>query len=312
MTKNSLHTILGSTGNIGKGLATELRKYTDKIRLVSRNPVKIHNTDELMPVNLLEFEGTRNAISGSDTVYLVTGIEYKTRIWEEQWPVIMKNVIKACQEHEAKLVFFDNMYCYDPDHIGHLTEDTPIRPLSRKGKVRASIASMIMDEVESGNLQAMIVRAADFYGPGCRLSFLHESVIHRMQAGKTPQWLYNASKKHSFTYVPDAVHATAFLAQKDEAWGQVWHLPTSKEYPSGDEIVKILADELGIKPKLQVLPPIGVNLVSIFIPVLKEIKELKYQLAEDYCFDSTKIEKAYGLQPIRIKEGLKACLEWKG
>jgi hypothetical protein len=39
-------------------------------------------------------------------------------------------------------------------------------------------------------------------------------------------------------------------------------------------------------------------LVSLFIPVLKEVKELRYQLDQDYCFDSSKIEKAFGLKPI--------------
>ncbi|MEX2514008.1 MAG: hypothetical protein WD398_13970 [Cyclobacteriaceae bacterium] len=56
--------------------------------------------------------------------------------------------------------------------MGHLTEETPINPKSKKGKVRAGIARMILDEVEAGKLNAMIVRAADFYGPRARLSFL--------------------------------------------------------------------------------------------------------------------------------------------
>ncbi|MEX0882484.1 MAG: NAD-dependent epimerase/dehydratase family protein, partial [Cyclobacteriaceae bacterium] len=161
------------------------------------------------------------AIEGSDTVYLVAGITYKTRLWQEQWPIIMQNTIKACQNHGAKLVFFDNMYCYDPQHVGHLTEDTPIHPKSEKGKVRASIARMILEEVEAGKLKAMIVRAADFYGPDAKLSFLNESVINRMKAGKTAQWLYNKEKQHSFIYIPDAAFATAFLAQQENAWNQV-------------------------------------------------------------------------------------------
>jgi hypothetical protein len=43
-----------------------------------------------------------------------------------------------------------------------MTEDTPFNPISRKGEVRAQIATMLLDEMRSGNLQAMIVRSADF------------------------------------------------------------------------------------------------------------------------------------------------------
>ncbi|MBD3626878.1 NAD-dependent epimerase/dehydratase family protein [Cyclobacterium sp.] len=303
-----LHTILGSSGNIGTQLAKDLSKYTDNIRLVSRNPKPIHGEESLVKADLLVGSQVDAAVEGSDTVYLVAGITYKTRLWQEQWPIIMENTIQACQRYGAKLVFFDNMYCYDPGHVGHLTEETPVNPQSNKGKVRAEIAQMIMDEVEAGTLKAMIVRAADFYGPDAKLSMLNESVINRMKAGKTAQWLYSKERKHSFTYIPDAAFATAFLAQQEEAWNQVWHLPTSNRYPCAQECVDILAKELGMPPKLQVLPGFMVSILAVFIPLLKEIKELSYQLDQDYCFDSGKIEKAYGIKATELEKGLKSCV----
>lgn len=308
MTSRSLHTILGSTGNIGTALAKELAAYTSNIRLVSRNPQKINNTDHLYKADLLKAEEVLAAVKGSGIVYLVVGITYKTAFWEEQWPIIMKNVINACKTEEARLVFFDNMYCYDPAHVGHLTENSPVNPLSRKGKVRAQIANMLMEEINKGQLTGMIVRAADFYGPNARQSFLNESVINRMKAGKTAQWLYDKNKKHSFTYIPDAAYATAYLSQNESAWNQVWHLPTSKAYPSGQEVVNILGKHLGVPNKVAVLPGFMVWILSLFIPILKEVKELRYQLDQDYCFDSSKIENAYGLKPINIEDGLKSCL----
>lgn len=309
MPTSTLHTILGSTGNIGTALAKDLSAYTDNIRLVSRNPSKINPKDQLMKADLLNPSEVDAVVKGSGIVYLVAGITYKTKIWQEQWPIIMKNTIQACKKHGAKLVFFDNMYCYDPGYVGHLTENSPVNPQSQKGKVRAKIAQMILDEIQAGKLTSMIVRAADFYGPGAKLSFLNESVINRMKAGKTAQWLFAGDKKHSFTFIPDAAYATAVLSQQEDAWNQVWHLPTSKAYPTGQETVNILAKHLNMEPKLQILGPFMLNLVSLFIPVLKEVKELRYQLDQDYCFDSTKIENAYGLKAISIEEGLKKCLE---
>nr|MBI1231914.1 NAD-dependent epimerase/dehydratase family protein [Cytophagales bacterium] len=309
MTTKPLHTILGSTGNIGTSLAKVLATtYNANVRLVSRNPKSVSGNEELKKANLLIAKEVDEAVAGSDTVYLVVGITYKTKLWQQQWPVIMENTLAACKKHGAKLVFFDNMYCYDPSHVGHLTEETPVNPQSKKGKVRAKIAQMIWDEVSKGELTAMVVRAADFYGPGASLSFLNESVIKRMKAGKTAQWLYSGDKKHSFTYIPDAAEGTAFLAHQAEAWNQVWHLPTSDMYPTGNECVAILAKELGTTPKLAVLPAFMVTLLAAFVPLLREIKELNYQLSEDYRFDSGKIERQFGLKPTPLEEGLKACL----
>jgi nucleoside-diphosphate-sugar epimerase len=308
MASNKLHTILGSTGNIGTALAKELTAFTTHIRLVSRNPQKVNPTDELFKADLLKEKEVLEAVKGSEVVYLVAGITYKTKLWQEQCPIIMKNVINAGETEKAKLVFFDNMYCYDPAHVGHLTESSPVNPKSKKGKVRAQIAGMLLEKIKESRIKGMIVRAADFYGPNARLSLLHESVINRMKAGKTAQWLYRKDKKHAFTYIPDAAYATAYLTQNESAWNQVWHLPTSKTYPSAQEVVNILAKHLGTSDKVAVLPGFMVWILGIFIPILKEVKELSYQLDQDYCFDSSKIEQAYGLKATDPEEGLKQCI----
>ncbi len=53
-----MQTILGSSGIIGKELAKALPQYTNKIRLVSRNPKKVNDSDELFKANLLNAEET--------------------------------------------------------------------------------------------------------------------------------------------------------------------------------------------------------------------------------------------------------------
>ncbi|WP_373492613.1 NAD(P)H-binding protein, partial [Aquiflexum sp.] len=95
MGDSSLHTILGSTGNIGTSLAKDLTAFTANIRLVSRNPKTIMGNEELVIADFLNEEAVDKAIAGSGTVYLVAGITYRIKIWREQWPIIMGNVIKA-------------------------------------------------------------------------------------------------------------------------------------------------------------------------------------------------------------------------
>lgn len=104
-----MQTILGANGQIADELAKELhRNYTTDIRLVSRKPKKINNTDQLFSTNLLDAEATDKAIAGSEIAYLTVGLPMNAQMWEEQFPVMMKNVIEACKKHKTKLVFFDN------------------------------------------------------------------------------------------------------------------------------------------------------------------------------------------------------------
>lgn len=58
--------------------------------------------------------------------------------------------------------------------------------------MRAAVATTFMDAVAWGTLRGMIVRAADFYGPGTTLRLTHATVTERLKAGKTPQWVGNA------------------------------------------------------------------------------------------------------------------------
>ena len=111
------------------------RSYTKDIRLVSRNPKQVNPTDQLFKADLLNRDQVMEAVKGSEVVYLTVGIQYSAKIWAEQWPVIMRNVVDACIAHKAKLVFFDNVYSYGKVD-GIMTEETPYNPCSKKGTVR--------------------------------------------------------------------------------------------------------------------------------------------------------------------------------
>lgn len=298
-----MQTILGSTGIIGTELAKALTKYTEKIRLVSRNPKKVNPTDELFTADLLSADQVLKAVEGSEVVYLTAGLQYKINIWQTQWPIIMQNVIDACKTHKAKLIFFDNVYAYGLVK-GWMKEDTLVNPTSKKGEVRAQIAQMIMGEVEKGHLDAIIARAADFYGPNTPLSFATVTVLENFKKGKKAQWFLDANKKHSMTYTPDAGKATAILGNTNSAYNQIWHLPTDKNVLTGKEFIEVAAKAFGVRPNYMVLKKWMIQMVGIFVPVIKESIEMLYQNEYDYLFDSTKFENAFNFNPTSYQDGI--------
>lgn len=298
-----MQTILGSTGIIGTELAKSLTQYTQNIRLVSRNPKKVNPTDEIVAADLMNAQQVLNAVKGSDVVYLTAGLQYKINVWKTEWPMIMKNVIDACKTHKAKLVFFDNVYVYGLVN-GWMKEDTLVRPSSKKGEVRAEISQMIMSEVEKGSLDAIIARAADFYGPNTPLSFVTVTVFDNFKKGKKAQWFLDANKKHSMTYTPDAGKATAILGNTISAYNQIWHLPTDKNVLTGKEFIEAAANAFGIEPRYTVLKKWMIQMVGLFIPVVKESEEMLYQNEYDYLFDSTKFESSFNFKPTSYQTGI--------
>lgn len=298
-------TILGANGTIGSILAQELKKYTNQIRLVSRNPKTVNETDELFPADLSNPAQVDKAIEGSDVVYLVVGFEYSLKIWRETWPKLMKATIAACIKYKSKLVFFDNVYLYDIKAIGHMTEDSAINPPSKKGMVRKEIAEMIMNEIKSGNLTALIARAPDFYGPDNENSILVETVYKNIKKGKRPNWFVDATKKHSFIYTPDAAKATAILGNTPEAYNQVWHLPTDKNTLTGNEWIALFNKETNTSKKVMVLPMFLIKILGMFSPIMREMPEMMYQYDRDYFFDSSKFNKHFNFTPTTYEMGVK-------
>lgn len=304
-----MQTILGANGTIGSLLAKELRAYTKSIRLVSRNPVKVNDEDELFPADLTNPELVDKAVAGSEVVYLLVGFEYKLSVWKQNWPKLMQSVIDACIRHNAKLVFFDNVYLYDRSAIGHMTEESKVNPPSEKGIVRKQVAGMLMEAVQKGRLQALIARSADFYGPGNQKSFLVEVVYKNFLKGKKANWFMNADKIHSFTYTPDAAKATALLGNTPDAWNQVWHLPTDPQRITGREMVSLFANEMRQPDILSVMPMWLLRLLGIFIPFLREMPEMMYQYSQDYFFDSSKFSQRFALQATPYAEGVKILVK---
>jgi nucleoside-diphosphate-sugar epimerase len=305
-----MQTILGSGGAIGNELAKVLPEYSEKIRLVSRNPKVVSGTEELVKADLLIPQEVNKSIVGSEVVYLTVGLPYNIKVWESNWPIIMKNVIYACKKYNTKLVFFDNVYMYDPNYLNPMTEETPLNPISKKGKVRKEIAEMLIQETEKGNLKALIARSADFYGPSIKnTSVLTETVFKNLKAGKKADWLGDINKKHSYTYTPDAGKATALVGNTEDAYNQVWHLPTASDPFSGEEWITAIAKELGVEPRYRTISRSMTKLLGLFVPIMRELKEMYYQNDRDYEFNSDKFKKRFGIKATPYLEGIKSIVD---
>jgi nucleoside-diphosphate-sugar epimerase len=298
-----MHTILGAGGAIGSALARELVDARRQVRLVGRNPEPFQGASEVVSADISNLDQAVRAVSGSTVVYLLAGLKYDVRVWRELWPRIMGNAIEACKRANAKLVFFDNAYMYGKV-IGPMTEDTPFNPCSKKGEIRAQIATSLLDEVKAGKLRAMIARSADFYGRNARTSVANILVFDKFAKGAKASWLVDDSVPHSFTYVADAARSLVLLADADSAWNQTWHVPTAGNPPTGTQFIEMAAKEFGVEPKYRILGRPLIKLAGLFDANIAESYEMLYQSDSAYLFDSTRFERAFGFRATTYLEGI--------
>jgi len=305
-----MQVILGAGGTIGRDLAHILPEFTDTVRLVARNRQKVLPANETFAADLTDANAVVKAVEGADVAYLVVGLPYDRKVWESLWPVIMSNTIAACRAEGCKLVFFDNIYMYDRDHLAPMDENTPVRPTSRKGAVRARIADELMHSAANGDVQALIARSADFYGPGRQAnSVLTQTVFERLANGKAAQWLLSLDCPHSFTYTPDAARGTAMLGNTADACGGIWHLPTAASPPTGREWIEKIAAALDVGPKTRLAGDFMLRIMSLFSPTMREIREMAYQYDRDYVFASDKFNRRFDFTPTSWNDGIRAIVD---
>ena len=298
-----MHTILGAGGPVANALTKELIAHNKTIRLVSRKPVNVdYDKATWQKADLLVYDEVLAAAQGSTIIYLVAGLVYDKDIWREQWPIIMQNVINVTKATGARLIFFDNVYMYGLVN-GAMKEDTPYNPSSAKGKVRAGIAEILMNEVKAGNIRATIARAPDFYGTDSTNSFIDMMVLSNYAKKQSAKWIGDPNCRHNFIYVPDAGKAMFLLGQNPDSDNHIWHLPTPPAI-TGKEFLDIAARVYQVEPKYSRINKVMLWLVGLFKKVVMGTVEMYYQYDHDYIFDSSKFEKAFNVKPTSYEDGI--------
>jgi len=288
-----MQTILGANGQIGEELARELkRNYTSDIRIVSRKAQKINDTDTDFSADLAIKEKAIEAVKGSEIAYFTLGLPMDSDLWEKQFLLILSNVIEACKINKTKLVFFDNTYMY-PQDGRVLTEETAFEPVGRKGIVRKEMAQMVLNEIKSSQLEAVICRAPEFYGPAKTQSITNTLLFNAIKENKKLKVPLSDTKKRSLIWTPDASRATALIGNTPDAFGQTWHLPVDESHINYKEFVALASEIYGKELKYKVIPKFVFTIGAFFNKQAKELQELLPRYEHDNLFDDSKFRKRF-------------------
>lgn len=288
-----MHTILGANGQIATEIARELhRRGISDIRLVSRSPRRVFPTDAVTAADLTHADMTDRAVKGSHTVYFAAGLPLDTSLWEASFPVMMRNVITACERYGARLVFFDNTYMYPQDGTP-LTETTPFRPVGPKGAVRARMAEMLLEEISHGRIEAMICRSAEFYGPENTQSITNSLIFRRMEQHREASVYLSDSTLRTLMWTPDAGRAVVTLATQDDTYGTTWHLPCDDNRPTYKEFIAAAAQAAHTQIPYRVLSMRELERMMEVNPRVREIQELLPRYGTDCIFDSSKFKRRF-------------------
>ena len=309
-TIKKMQVILGANGIIGEELAKELRvKYTDEIKLVGRNPKKVHPNDILQKGNLLNPDDVNKALVDAKIAYLTVGLPYKSNVWLSDWPKIMQNVINACKANNCKLVYFDNTYAYS-QNTKIQKEDTELKSEGKKGIAKKNTAQLLLKAITEKEIEAVICRAPEFYGPGKTKGITNTLIFEKLKANKKPKVLVNDKVLRTLIYTPDASKAMALVANHPETYSQTWHLPCDDNRLTYKGIIKETSKQLNRKISYNVLSLFTLKIAALFNTDIKETKELLPRYTIDNIFDSSKFKNKFpNFKVTSYQDGIKTIID---
>jgi nucleoside-diphosphate-sugar epimerase len=226
--------------------------------------------------------------------------------WAKEWPPIAESFLGYAEKTGAVLVTCSNLYGYGPVEVP-MTESLPLNAPGINGKVRAQMWLEAKALHDAGRIKATEVRGSDYVCAG-EQSRVGSRVMPKILASKPAQVLGDIDVKHTWTYPLDVARLMQIIATDSKAWGKAWHVP-SNEPKTQKELVNELAAVAGVKnPKLSSVPIVMWNLLGLFNPLLKALKETAYQFQRPYILDDSAARKTFGMQPTEWKQILKEVL----
>jgi nucleoside-diphosphate-sugar epimerase len=308
MNKDEMHVIFG-TGPLGQAVMHELvrrGKCTQMVNRSGKRPAGVPQTVQVTAADAYDPKAVEQVTRGAAVVYQCAQPEYTE--WPEKFPPLLKSIIAGVSGSEAKLVMGDNLYMYGAVD-GPIHEGLPYNAKGPKGLVRARIADELMEAHHSGRLRVTIGRGSDFFGPAVLGSMVGETVFGALAKGKTANVMGNIDLPHTYTFIDDFGKALVVLGEHEEALGQAWHIPNAKPVTTR-QFVQMAAEAFGVRPKMMTAGPLMMRVIGLFVPEIREMIELEYEVMKPYIVDDSKYKKAFGDHSKPLNEAIGQTAEW--
>jgi nucleoside-diphosphate-sugar epimerase len=294
-----LHVIVGS-GPVGSAVATELLSRGESVRMVTRRGTGLEGT-ERVAADAGQPDLMRELSQGAQAIYNCANPAYHR--WTQDWPPIANALLAAAESSGAVLTITGNLYGYGPVDTP-MTEATPLRPSSVKGRVRVQMWQDALAAQQAGRIRgATEVRGSDYVGAGP--SILTMMVLPRIAAGKTALVPADLDAPHTWTNPADEGRMLVAAATQEKGWGRAWYVPSAPPV-SVRELSERAAAIAGIeKVRLMALPTIAVTVGSLFDKMTKEFKEMNYQFRRPFVLDATETTATFGATATPLEESLR-------
>jgi len=309
--------VLGATGGIGGEVTRQLRDAGWQVRALKRDTQE-GKRDGItwFAGDAMDAQAVRRAAAGcSVIVHAVNPPGYRN--WSQLVLPMLDNTIAAARAEGATIVLPGTVYNFGPDAFPLLAEDSPQRPLTRKGAIRVEMERRLEQASRQG-ARVLIVRAGDFFGPKAGNNWFSQGLVKAGQPVRAVSYPGSPGVGHQWSYLPDVARTMVeLLARRDRLepfarFHMAGHWDADGTSMS-DAIRKVVARRTGARVGVSAFPWWLLTLASPFVVTFREMREMRYLWREPVGMDNAKLVAFLGREPhTPLDEAVEAALDGMG
>lgn len=307
MTMERKALVLGATGGVGGSVAATLLRHGWQVRGMARKPQMAQpgGIEWVLGDAMVREDVMRAAEGVSVIVHAVNPPGYQN--WETLVLPMIDNTIAAARAVGARVLLPGTVYNFDPATTPVLSADSPQRPSSRKGKIRAAMEKRLEDAAPE--VPALIVRAGDYFGPGARSSWFSQGMV---TAGKPVKWIINPARGagHSWAYLPDLAEAFARILEMQERLAPFERVQFGGVFDhDGKQMIGAIRKAIGRRVPVFAFPWWVIKAMAPFGGFAREAADIAPVWRNAMRFDNRRLIELIGAEPhTPLDEAMRASL----
>ena len=305
---SELHVVFGA-GPLGRSVAEALLAKGYQVRVVSRSGTMEHAPAGvgLAAADLYDAAAVRAVAREASAAYQCAQPAYTE--WPARFPPLQAAIIEGLTGAGTRLVIAENLYMYGPV-TGEMTEQLPNAATTRKGRARAQMSEDALAAHAAGKVPVAVGRGSDFFGPWVLDSLFGDRVFRPALSGKAANFAGKLDAAHTATYIRDFGRALAVLGERDEALGQIWHVPNDCPELTQRRFGEMVFEAIGKPAKLATTGRAIMMIGGLFIPAARESVEMMYEFEKPFIVNSRKFERTFGMRATPMAQAISETVEW--
>lgn len=289
--------IFGASGFVGRNLVGALGKTDIEIIASDMEVLGLKNIN-FVKADLLDFDSVSNVVKGSDSIIHLAASSLPSSLKDPRLNARINiegtlNIMDAARKYDVNNIIFSSASSlvgevkYSP-----VDEKHPCAPKTPYGVTKYACEHYLKVYQELYGLNYLIFRFFNIYGPWQypKSGALVPMIFDKLKTEGSFNLFGDGSQTRDFVFVDD-VAEFYMKALKKNIKNEIVNLGTGKA-TSIKEMVETVGEIMGIKPKINYLPP-----------RLGEI--------DNFIADTTKLKRLFGSVPkTKLDDGLKKTYEW--